>query len=41
MTATYLLILPNSDGEFLSVISATTGRESYIPTTYTATVTHK
>lgn len=34
-------ILPDSDGEFLSVRSATTGRESYIPTTYTARVTHK
>ncbi|XP_075904084.1 src-like-adapter 2 [Nelusetta ayraudi] len=35
------LTVSQKDGEFLSVISATTGRESYIHTTYTATVTHK
>lgn len=30
----------NSDGDFLIVRSATTGLESYVPTTYTAKVTH-
>lgn len=36
-----LLILSNSDGDFVIVRSTTTGHESYIPTTYTAKVTHK
>ncbi|TWW61577.1 Src-like-adapter 2 [Takifugu flavidus] len=37
MTAFFPL---NSDGDFLIVRSATTGLESYIPTSYTAKVTH-
>lgn len=36
-----LLILSNSDGDFVVVRSTTTDCESYIPTTYTAKVTHK
>lgn len=31
----------NSDGDFMMVRSATTGVESYIPTDYTARLTHR
>uniref|UniRef100_A0AAQ5ZXH1 SH2 domain-containing protein n=1 Tax=Amphiprion ocellaris TaxID=80972 RepID=A0AAQ5ZXH1_AMPOC len=35
------LFLSNSDGDFMMVRSTTTGREIYIPTNYTAKVTHR
>lgn len=41
LTAAFFFPPLNSDGDFLIVRSATTGLESYIPTSYTAKVTHK
>lgn len=35
------LTVISDDGDFMMVRSTTTGRESYIPTTYTAKVTHR
>ncbi|XP_051272462.1 src-like-adapter 2 [Dicentrarchus labrax] len=36
-----LLTIISDDGDFMMVRSTTTGRESYIPTNYTAKVTHR
>ncbi|XP_019942149.2 src-like-adapter 2 isoform X2 [Paralichthys olivaceus] len=36
-----MLTIVSDDGDFIMVRSTTTGHESYIPTNYTATVTHR